>query len=164
LTIKLTQHVSLLHRRESRIARERCLLQSTVVWFPDSALRQARLSTMRYLSKNLRFTPSTSLLQSGGRNCLLPQLSKNHVPGNSYRLKHLRVQRSAWPVWSRHASNKKPGVKRRVSPSTPHHSRQGDGVTRSSTFLYPEFVTNLTSTEQGRLRAVSGLEAQTTAR
>lgn len=47
------------------------------------------------------------------------------------------------------ATNKKPGVKRRASPSTVSR----EGFTRSSTVAYPVFVSNLTSSLRERLPA-----------
>jgi len=57
------------------------------------------------------------------------------------------------------ASNKKPGVERRASPSIPRGiwSDPLDGLARSSISFYPVFVTNLTSSFSRQARSVSRL-------
>lgn len=84
------------------------------------------------------------------------QLSKIVSRPNYHR--DLRSRRSAVSVWSQHCgklgTNKKPGNKRRASPSTlvgclyPRSLR--NGYARCSFFWYPVLVSNLTSCRVGR--------------
>src|SRR5487761_381926 len=77
------------------------------------------------------------------------QLSKSDVP-NCFGT--LRTRRS---VPKNRDGNKKPGVKRRASPSTV----SWEGFARSSTVVYPVFVSNLTSLLRERLPARRVLRA-----
>jgi hypothetical protein len=84
------------------------------------------------------------------------QLSKIESRSNFFR--ELRSRRNAVPVWSRHCdklgTNKKPGNKRRASPSILwgclYPRSLQNGYARSSIVWYPVLVSNLTSCRVGR--------------
>jgi len=148
LTIKLTQHVSVPRRTERRIAARRSLLQGDIVCEFAQRARASSPSTFATRA-NLRFTPSISLPQPARKtenvNCQLPSVVKELREDHQCRSQRLCAWQSATRFGAEVASNKKPGVERRVSPSILQGIPPWDGFARSSANFYPEFVTNLTS-------------------
>jgi hypothetical protein len=115
LTIKLTQHVSILSDSKLRISAA-TVLQSVAPKSlrvlhavlrrnpaPDSRTPhawQVRLSTLRYSRAKLAVSRYAKL-ENRITRCLLPSVVKEPVPLINFRSERLRSRRSAVPIWSR---------------------------------------------------------------
>ena len=121
------------------------------VVFRETALvrGQARLSTFATRA-NLRFHTFHSAAQIGSRNsrreiAFFLQLSKSCVGISVADFNVSAPGRARIRFGTEAASNKKPGVERRVSPSTLRVMPSEGRVRAKLDYFYPEFVINLTS-------------------
>ena len=156
LTIKLTEHarfILCLKVRNRSPEGEPKVLQPSLTYLKANALGEFALP-LALLEQNLRIIARANLRS---RMQWPASFSCQRAVSRIISLGTLRSRRSRQHRKTDVAENKKPGVKRRASPS----AESQEGFARSSTAFYPVLVFNLTSPLQGRLPARRGHRAQT---